>query len=120
MSGLLLRRLLLTGLLAAFLVVLSVPAALAKDQGAALDTGRITVETQLVAGHLYRLARFSVRNPGTARTQYDLVVTPVATAARAPDPTWISFSPKQVTLQAAEGRCSGRLRDPGGCTGCSV
>jgi hypothetical protein len=101
-SGLLSRRLVLAGLLAAFLVGLSVPAALATNQGAALDTGRITVETQLVAGHLYRLATFSVRNPGTARTQYDLVVTPVATAARTPDPAWFSFAPKQVTLQSGK------------------
>lgn len=97
MSGLL-RHLALSGLLAASLAGLSVPTASAADQGVALDTGRITVETQLVAGRSYQLAELSVRNPGTARTRYDLVVTPIATAAHTPDPAWFSFSPKQVTL----------------------
>jgi hypothetical protein len=101
-SGLEWRRLALAGLFAASLVEVSVPAALAADQGVALDTGRITVETQLVAGHLYQLAKLSVRNPGTASTLYDLVVTPVATAAHTPDPAWFSFSPKQVTLQPGQ------------------
>lgn len=99
MSRLLLRRLALAGLLAAPLAELSVPAAFAAAQGVALDTGRITVESELVAGRSYQLAKLSVRNPGTTRTRYDLLVTPVATAARTPDPAWFAFSPKQVTLQ---------------------
>ncbi|HEX6140580.1 MAG TPA: hypothetical protein VF013_08990 [Candidatus Limnocylindria bacterium] len=71
-------------------------------QGVALDTGRISVETPLTGGKSYQLARLNVRNPGTFRTKYDLVVTPIRTTARTPQASWISFSPKQVTLQAGK------------------
>jgi hypothetical protein len=71
----------------------------AATQGVALDTGRIDVETPLVGGRSYQLARLSVRNPGSQRTKYDLVVTPIQTDARSPQPSWITFSPKQVTVQ---------------------
>lgn len=85
---------------AAVLIQLSCAAKLAAAQGVALDTGRITVETPLVAGKSYQLARLSVRNPGDQRTRYDLVATPMETDAHSPQPSWISFSPKQVTVQA--------------------
>ena len=89
------------GVLAAILAIqVSCVATVAATQGVALDTGRITVETPLATGKSYQLARISVRNPGTQRTRYDLVLTPVATSALSPQPTWISFSPKQVTVQA--------------------
>lgn len=78
---------------------LSCVAALAAAQGVALDTGRITVETPLIGGKSYSLAKIGVRNPGTQRTKYDLVVTPIRTDAQSPQPAWFSFSPKQVTVQ---------------------
>jgi hypothetical protein len=83
----------------AVLIQLSCAAATAA-QGVALDTGRISVETPLVGGKSYQLARLSVRNPGDQRTRYDLVVTPIRTDAQTPQPSWLSFSPKQVTLRA--------------------
>ena len=83
---------------ASVLIQLSCAAATAA-QGVALDTGRITVETPLVGGKSYQLGRLGVRNPGDQRTRYDLVVTPIATDAHSPQPSWISFSPKQVTVQ---------------------
>lgn len=89
--------------LAASLVIqLSCAAAVAAAQGAALDTGRIVVQTPLVTGKSYQLAKLGVRNPGTQRTKYDLLVTPISTDALSPQPAWFSFSPKQVTVQAGK------------------
>lgn len=91
------------GLLGTLVAIqLSCAAAVAAAQGVALDTGRITVETPLAAGKSYQLARLGVRNPGTQRTQYTLVVTPIETAAHSPAPGWFSFSPKQVTVQGGK------------------
>lgn len=87
---------------AALVLQLSCAAALAAAQGAALDAGRITVQTPLEAGKSYQLARLGVRNPGTQRTKYDLVVTPISTDALTPQSGWFSFSPKQVTVQAGK------------------
>lgn len=81
------------------LVQLSCVAALAAAQGVALDTGRISVQTPLDAGKSYDLAKLGVRNPGAARTKYDLVVTPIQTSAQTPQASWISFAPKQLTVQ---------------------
>ena len=100
MSAAWVRRAALSGAAATIAIQLSCAAALAAPQGVALDTGRISVETPLVAGKSYQLARLSVRNPGTLRTTYDLVVTPIRTASRTPQPSWIRFSPQQVTVQA--------------------
>jgi hypothetical protein len=98
-SGSLRRRASVAAVAAFVMVQLSCVAALAAPQGVALDTGRITVETPLVGGKSYSLARLGVRNPGTQRMKYDLVVTPVRTDAQSPQPAWFSFSPKQVTVQ---------------------
>ena len=87
---------------AALAVQLSCAAAVAAAQGAALDTGRISVQTPLEAGKSYQLARLGVRNPGTQRTKYDLVVTPISTDALTPQSNWITFSPKQLTVQAGK------------------
>jgi hypothetical protein len=90
-------RLLAAALLGAALVQLSAMAALA-GQGVALDQGRITVETALVAGQRYQLGKLTVRNPGTERTRYQLRVTAISTQHHTPDPTWFSFSAPQVIL----------------------
>lgn len=95
------RRATLAGVAAAMVLQLSCAAA-AAAQGVALDSGRITVETPLVGGKSYQLARLGVRNPGTQRTKYDLIVTPIRTEANTPQPAWVSFSPKQVSLQAGK------------------
>lgn len=102
---------------AAIVLQLSCVAASAAAQGVALDTGRITVETPLVAGKTYQLARINVRNPGTQRTKYDLIVTPIETAAHSPQASWISFSPKQVTIQGGKQQTvSVSIRIPKGAT----
>jgi hypothetical protein len=88
--------------MAVLLVQLSTAAALAAARGVALDSGRITVETPLVGGRSYQLAKLTVRNPGSLKTKYDLVVTPIETDARTPDAAWFSFSPRQVTLAAGK------------------
>jgi hypothetical protein len=85
---------------AAVALQLACAPAVAAAQGAALDTGRIVVQTPLVVGKSYQLAKLGVRNPGTQRTKYDLVVTPIATDALTPQPGWFSFSPKHVTIKA--------------------
>lgn len=87
---------------AALTFQLACAAAVAAAQGAALDTGRIVVQTPLVTGKSYQLTKLAVRNPGTQRTKYDLVVTPISTNALTPQPAWFSFSPKQVTVQAGK------------------
>jgi hypothetical protein len=97
------RRPLLAALVAAGIVAqLSCAAAMAAAQGVALDTGRINVETPLVPGKSYQLAKISVRNPGTLRTTYDLVVTPIKTSANTPQASWVSFSPKQITVKGGK------------------
>ena len=92
----------LAALGAAIVLQLSCVAASAAAQGVALDTGRITVETPLVTGKSYQLAKINVRNPGTQRTKYDLIVTPIETSAHSPEASWITFSPKQVTVQGGK------------------
>jgi hypothetical protein len=93
------RRMMVGGSLAILIAGLSAPAALA-SRGAALDTGRITVETPLSAGGTYRLARITVINPGSEKIRYQLGVSQIETDARSPDTAWFSFSPSAITLGA--------------------
>ena len=93
------RRAALVAAIGGILAIQLSCAAVAAAQGVALDTGRITVETPLTAGKSYPIARLNVLNPGTVRTKYDIVATPIQTAAHTPAPSWFSFSPKQVSVQ---------------------
>ena len=101
MSGRLRLRAAIAGMAAVAAIQLSCAAA-AAAQGVALDTGRISVEMPLVGGRSYQLARLGVRNPGSQRAKYDLVVTPIRTSAITPESSWITFTPKQVTVQAGK------------------
>lgn len=73
--------------------------------GVSIDVSRIDVTAELAPGGQYELPRFGVRNPGTERTNYAMVVTYVdGQGAQQPPAAWFSFRPANVTLSAGESR----------------
>jgi hypothetical protein len=79
------------------------PDAPGNDQGVAIDVGRIDVEEDLTPGRRYELPTVRVRNPGTAASDYRMVVQPIS-GTRGPDATWITFSPDEFSLDPDERR----------------
>src|SRR6185369_13356977 len=68
-----------------------------------VDLGRIDITQQLTPGGAYNLPPIGVRNPGTERTTYMMVASPVVDPERvAPSATWFAFEPTSVTLQPGE------------------
>lgn len=84
-------------------VMLAAPATPSDDQGVAIDVGRIDVDEDLTAGRRYELPTVRVRNPGTVKTDYRMVVQPIS-GTSGPDATWITFSPDEFSLDPDERR----------------
>lgn len=97
----------LAALLAGAVLLLSVAPALATS-GVSVDLGRIDIKEQLKPGGAYTLPSLGVRNPGTERTTYTMIASPVQDPTlAAPPPAWFTFEPSTVTLDPGE---IGRVR----------
>jgi hypothetical protein len=91
------------GLLVAIgsLFLLVHPAAAAS--GVSVDLGRIEITEQLQPGGSYNLPTIGVRNPGTERTSYVMVASPVQDPELgSPKDGWFRFEPASVTLGPGE------------------
>jgi hypothetical protein len=92
------------GLLAgcALLLQLGIGAA-AASSGVSVDLGRIDINQQLLPGSGYNLPAIGVRNPGTERTSYVMIASPVDDPDRvSPPSTWFVFEPATVTLDPGQ------------------
>lgn len=73
------------------------------SSGVSVDLGRIDITEQLAPGSAYNLPTLGVRNPGTERTRYVMVASPVvADGVAAPASAWFTFDPTSVTLEPGE------------------
>ena len=71
--------------------------------GVSVDLGRVDITQQLSPGAAYNLPALGVRNPGTERTRYVMVASPVAgDDAIIANPAWFTFDPPSVTLDPGE------------------
>jgi hypothetical protein len=87
------------GLLAGSALLLTAAPALA-SKGVSVDLGRIEITQMLTPGGAYNLPALGVRNPGTERTTYVMVASPVQDPERAaPRDGWFRFEPETVTLE---------------------
>ena len=86
---------------AAFAAIVLGGAPAGAARGVALDLGRIDVRQSLSRGGVYRLPVVGVRNPGTERTRYQVVVRPLE-GEKAPPTDWFDFSPQQFPLDPHE------------------
>ena len=76
--------------------------AVADDQGAAVDLGRIEVAEPLRAGQRYVLPTLRVRNPGTVPTEYHMTARAVAGSSPELTAGWVTFSPATFSLSPEE------------------
>ena len=92
------------GLLAGCAVLLLAAAPALASSGVSVDLGRIEITQQLSPGGAYTLPTLGVRNPGTERTSYVMVASPVAAedGAVMSDASWFRFEPSSVTLEPGE------------------
>ncbi len=75
------------------------------DRGVALNLGKVEVTDGLLAGGSYRLPVFGVRNPGSERTTYRMVVSYVRNQKRLEPPKeWFAFQPSEFSLRPGEAR----------------
>jgi hypothetical protein len=91
------------GLLVGSALLLSVVAPVAASSGVSVDLGRIEITQQLSPGASYTLPTLGVRNPGTERTSYVMVASPVQSDGGAiPGRGWFTFEPATLTLEPGE------------------
>jgi len=85
------------------MVVALAAAPASADIGVALNVGRIDVNERLLPGGAYELPTMRVRNPGTVKTSYRMVVSSLPGEDRlAPDREWLSFSPAEIKLKPGQ------------------
>jgi hypothetical protein len=85
---------------AAGALILAAPAA--ADRGVSIDLGRIQIRQDLLPGGSYSLPTIGVRNPGSERSAYRMVVRGLTGAGREPPAAWFSFEPAELTLRPGE------------------
>ena len=92
------------GFLAGGALILSFAGPAAASSGVSVDLGRIEITQQLSPGGAYTLPTLGVRNPGTERTSYVMIASPVAGEDGGPvtDVSWFRFEPSSVTLEPGE------------------
>lgn len=89
-------------------VLLSIAGPAAATTGVSVDLGRIEITQQLAPGGAYNLPSLGVRNPGTERTSYVMIASPVEGAGGVlSGPAWFTFEPASLTLEPGE---VGRVR----------
>ena len=82
------------------LLLLVVAGPVLASTGVSVDLGRIEITQQLLPGAAYNLPTLGVRNPGSERTSYAMVASPVQDPDRAAPPaSWFTFEPATVTLE---------------------
>ncbi|HET7127509.1 MAG TPA: hypothetical protein VFJ93_00350 [Gaiellaceae bacterium] len=79
----------------------------AASSGVAIDVARIAISEQLAPGGSYRLPSFGIRNAGTTRTSYRLVVSYLETKERRPPAGWFRLSPGSITLAPGQSHAIG-------------
>ena len=92
------------GLVVGGALLLAIAGPAAATSGVSVDLGRIEITQQLSPGAAYTLPALGVRNPGTERTSYVMVASPVAgeDGGAMTDASWFRFEPASVTLEPGE------------------
>ena len=79
------------------------PGRASADAGVSIDLGAVDVTQRLSRGGTYQLPSVGVRNPGTERSHYVMVVTYFdGQQDRRPDSGWFGFSPSSFDLAPGE------------------
>lgn len=85
----------------AILFMIAVP--VAASSGVSVDLGRIEITELLAPGSGYNLPSLGVRNPGSERTSYVMIASPVeADGESLSGPSWFRFEPASLTLEPGE------------------
>jgi hypothetical protein len=84
---------------------LAAPAPATAETGVSIDLGRISITERLDLGGTYKLPTIGVRNPGSERTDYRLVVSHMeGQAGMRPPADWFAFVPDRLSLDPRETR----------------
>jgi hypothetical protein len=90
-------------LVAGLVTLLWLVAPAAASSGVSVDLGRIDITEALSPGGAYNLPTIGVRNPGTERTSYVMVASPVpGDGGRVSDASWFRFEPASLILEPGE------------------
>jgi len=101
MNERLVRR--VAGPIAGLVTLLGLVAPVAASSGVSVDLGRIDITERLVPGSAYSLPTLGVRNPGTERTSYVMIASPVAgDGSEVSGVSWFRFEPASLSLAPGE------------------
>jgi hypothetical protein len=80
-------------------------ASVTAETGVSIDLGRVSITERLNPGGTYQLPTIGVRNPGSERTDYRLVVSHMeGQAGMGPPADWFAFVPDRLSLDPGETR----------------